>query len=171
MADREAAAALVDRIESLGGSCWIAPRDVGPGEVWADCLAAAVANCQRMLLCFSRHAQASEHVLRELTIASGRAKPIVTVRLDHVEPADRFEYQLSISQWVDATRGDRSWDDIAAVIHSLAGAKSASRIEPRTPRDPVRLADPDDWGRGRINLWLRSKTSRRERRSAHDHGG
>jgi|HubBroStandDraft_1064217.scaffolds.fasta_scaffold12111_2 TolB-like protein/tetratricopeptide (TPR) repeat protein len=93
--------ALVTALERQGLKCWIAPRDVAPGALYADEIINAINGTKVLVLVLSENAVASPHVGKELERASSKRKPIVTLRTDTALLTTAFEYFLSESQWID----------------------------------------------------------------------
>ena len=63
------AVAVCSAIEERGVRCWIAPRDIPPGEAYAGAIIEAIRSSKAVVLIFSRHADASAHVLAETSTA------------------------------------------------------------------------------------------------------
>lgn len=120
--DADSARALCEQLEALGLRCWIAPRDIGPGEHYADVIDAALRLSRALVLVLSDAALASPHVLREAERALHHRAHIFPVRLSAVQPGGAFGYLLSGCQWTDAPPG-RNWK---AVAERLAYALSAT---------------------------------------------
>jgi TolB-like protein len=93
--------AIVENLEQRGIRCWMAPRDVKPGTVYADAIIRAINEARALVLVLSSSAMASEHVCREVERAGSKHKQIVAVRVDAVELSAELEYFLSRSQWID----------------------------------------------------------------------
>ena len=89
-------------LEAAGHRCWIAPRDIDPGQDWAASIVAAIRGAQIMLLVFSRHANQSPQVKREVERAANSGKVLLPLRIDDVVPEDALEYYLSTPHWLDA---------------------------------------------------------------------
>src|SRR5476651_1662173 len=68
--DVAVADAIVEALERHGLSCWIAPRDVVPGESYAGAIVHAIDASKLLVLVLSEHGCASQHVLREVERAS-----------------------------------------------------------------------------------------------------
>jgi TolB-like protein len=100
-------AALADQVcaalESAAFPCWIAPRDVRPGEPYAAAIVEAINACRLMVLVLTKTATESPHVLREVERASSKKRPVLSIRLDATELPPELEYFLSANQWLDAT--------------------------------------------------------------------
>ena len=125
--DAAVADAVVTALESNGVKCWVAPRDVVPGEFYAGAIVRAIDATGAMVLVLSENAARSEHVLREVERASSRRHPVLSFRLDLAPmPAD-LEYFLNSSHWLDAsaTGVDRALPKLVdAVIRAVASTSS-----------------------------------------------
>jgi TolB-like protein/Tfp pilus assembly protein PilF len=100
--DAEVANQICQFLESHGVSCWMAPRDVKPGSVYADAIVRAINEASALVLVLSGAAMASEHVSREVERAASKRKQIVAFRVDAARLSAELEYFLSRSQWIDA---------------------------------------------------------------------
>src|SRR5476649_1363729 len=101
--DKAVADAVCQALERAGVPCWIAPRNVVPGESYAGAIVHAIDAAKLIVLVLSQHGAASPHVLREVERASSKRHPVVTFRIDSAPlPAD-LEYFLNTSQWLDAS--------------------------------------------------------------------
>ena len=70
--DKDIVDGIVASLEALGLSCWYAPRDV-VGR-YAKAIVDAISHSKIFLLCLSRNAAKSEHVLNEIEIAYNKRK-------------------------------------------------------------------------------------------------
>ena len=130
-ADAAIADAVVEALERRGLKCWIAPRDVVPGEFYAGAIVHAIDAAKAVVLVLSAHAASSQHVLREVERASSKRHPVVSLRVDLAPmPAD-LEYFLNTSQWLDA-----SATGIERALPTLVDA--VSRAVAPSPADPPR---------------------------------
>ncbi|WP_266180394.1 toll/interleukin-1 receptor domain-containing protein [Dyella humicola] len=100
--DREAAFALVQRLEARGISVWIAPRDVSPAADWAAEIIDAISSARLMVLVFSGSSNDSGQVRREVERAVHKQLPILPFRIEDVLPSKSLEYFLSAQHWMDA---------------------------------------------------------------------
>jgi adenylate cyclase len=99
--DAAVANQVCEFLESHGVTCWIAPRDVKPGAVYADAIVRAINEANALVLVLSGAAMASEHVSREVERAASKHKPVVAFRVDAAALSAELEYFLSRSQWID----------------------------------------------------------------------
>jgi uncharacterized protein YecT (DUF1311 family) len=104
-----------------GVDCWIAPRDVGPGEAFDTAIMKAIRDSAGVLLLFCSQSDKSPHVKRELILADSAHKAIIPLRLEEIVPDD-LAYHLASAQWIDwLEKRDDSIARIAAKAHQLAG--------------------------------------------------
>jgi TolB-like protein/Flp pilus assembly protein TadD len=104
--DAAVAAALVEALERHGIACWIAPRDVKAGALYADAIVRAISGAKTFILVLSESAIASSHVSKEIERASSKKRPIIALRIDAAPLTPALEYFLSESQWVEAQAGN-----------------------------------------------------------------
>jgi TolB-like protein/Flp pilus assembly protein TadD len=102
--DAPLADAVVSALEAHGLRCWVAPRDVTPGEFYADAIVGAINSTRILIVILTADAVASPHVLREVERASAKRHPVVSLRFDGAPLPAGLEYFLSASHWLDATR-------------------------------------------------------------------
>lgn len=138
-ADRKQALSVCTAIESRGTACWIATRDVAPGENYQEAIVRSIRNARAVVLIFSKAANNSDEIKKELSLASRFQVPVIALRVEDVEPSDAFAYELSTRQWIDAFEGwERSIDAVVSRIGQLRGAEAA----PVSASAPVRLGAP-----------------------------
>lgn len=134
-ADRREAAAICDTLEARGFACWMAARDVRPGENYQEAIVHAIREAGALVLVFSEHANRSDEIKKELSLASRFHVPVIAVRIADVDPSDAFAYELSTRQWIDLF--DDRTHAIDAVVRRLAEQAGVSRDEVR-PDDRTR---------------------------------
>jgi hypothetical protein len=82
--------------------CWVAPRDIKPGQTWAEAITEAISNTKIMLLIFSSNSNNSKDVIKGLTLAVNSEVLIIPFRIEFVEPNKAMQYYLSDVHWLDA---------------------------------------------------------------------
>lgn len=144
-------------LETVGLRCWIAPRDITPGQTWSGAIVAGLASSRVLVLIFSRHADASTEVLREVERASSTGKRIVTFRIENATPSGGLAYFLSATQWLDAVRRPLrpSLEQLVAGLHALLETELPARTSSEPPPE-VPEVDLDHLGRSvaRKGGWL-----------------
>jgi TolB-like protein len=133
-------------LEAGGFPCWIAPRDVVPGTLYADGIVRAINDSTVLVLILSASAVASAHVGKELERASSKRHPIIALRTDTAPLTPVFEYFLSESQWIDA--GTNGTDIaiaklVAAVQQHLTPRSTPSlHVAPQVPASGHKAESP-----------------------------
>lgn len=125
-AHEQSARRLKKILERNGFIGWMAPDDVPPGKAFDDAIVDQIGRSDVVVLLFSRGADASRHVKREMILADNQGKPVYPVRLEEV-PAAGLAYWLNDQQWVDWFDGkdatiQRAIDAIRVQIAEAAGA-------------------------------------------------
>jgi TolB-like protein len=125
--DSAVAESICTALEKDGIACWIAPRDVRPGDFYADAIVQAINACQVLVLVLSENSVASAHVLREVERASAKQRPVIAFRIDATPLPTGLEYFLSTSQWLDAGGGDlaRSFPKLVEAVRRRRAAPVA----------------------------------------------
>lgn len=100
--DKAAADAVVKRLEAVGASCWIAPRDIPPGADWVTSIMRGIGTARIMVLIYSEHANESGYIQREISRAVDKKTYIIPLRLDKTPPTEELEFLISNFQWLDA---------------------------------------------------------------------
>src|SRR5882762_861524 len=135
--DAAVASALVEALERHGVRCWIAPRDVKAGALYADAIARAISGAKAFVLVLSESAIVSSHVSREIERASSKKRPIIALRIDAAPLTPALEYFLSESQWVEAQTGSME----AAYAKLIDDIRDPARTAPRqTPAVPLEVS-------------------------------
>src|ERR1035437_8206909 len=93
--DKPIADAICAHIESAGVRCWIAPRDIAPGEDWPDAATRAIAESHIMVLVFSASSNSSQDVSRELFLAANSKLVIIPFKIENIEPEPGKQYYLA----------------------------------------------------------------------------
>jgi TolB-like protein/Flp pilus assembly protein TadD len=131
--DKAVADAVCGALESAGVACWIAPRNVTPGEFYAESIVHAIDSAKVIVLVLSQNGAASQHVLREVERASSKRHPVVSLRIDAAPLPAGLEYFLNTSQWLDAsaTGVERALSRLVdAVTSALAQPSALARSAP-----------------------------------------
>ena len=124
-ADRKQALSVCAALEKRGTPCWISCRDVAPGENYQEAIVRAIRGAGAVVLIFSKAANTSDEIKKELSLGSRYRVPVYALRTEDVDPSDAFAYELSTRQWIDAFNGrEKAIDSLAA---HLAQASSPKR--------------------------------------------
>lgn len=100
--DKSIADAVTAALEQAKIRCWIAPRDIMPGESWGGSIIEAIENSQVMVIIFSSNSNDSKQVMREVERAVQKDVVVVPFRVENIQPSRDMEYFLSATHWLDA---------------------------------------------------------------------
>ncbi|MBV9406504.1 MAG: toll/interleukin-1 receptor domain-containing protein, partial [Acidobacteriaceae bacterium] len=100
--DKPAADRICQALEEANIKCWIAPRDVPIGREWAVSIVEAIKNCSSFVLVLSASSKNAKQIAREAELADNAGLPIITVRVEDVQPPPELQYFLGNVQWLDA---------------------------------------------------------------------
>ncbi len=141
--DKPTADAACATLESRGIRCWIAPRDVLPGDEYASALVGAIHSSRLLVLVFSSGANQSPQVLREVERAVSKGLPILPLRIEDVAPSAAMEYYISSRHWLDAltTPLEQHLVQLADTV-TLLLARSPGASPPAPPAPAVRTVPP-----------------------------
>ena len=108
--------------------CWIAPRDITPGDEWGAAIIKGLNGSRMMVLIFSGHANASEQVRREVERAISQGMTVLPVRVEDVLPEGSMEFALGNRHWLDAFTPpvERKLELLARSVKTLLG----NEVEP-----------------------------------------
>jgi TolB-like protein len=142
--DVAVADAVCTALERAGVICWIAPRDVVPGEFYADAIVHAIDSTRMIVLVLSKSAAGSPHVLREVERASSKGHPVVSLRMDLMPLPPSLEYFLNTSHWLDAsTIGvTRAVPKLVESVRHVLGAASVAVAWSETAPSSAKLSRP-----------------------------
>jgi TolB-like protein len=135
--DAAAAQIIVAELEHAAVRCWIAPRDVPPGGLYADAIIRAINGAKMVVVVLSEHAVGSSHVGKEIERASSKQRPIIAVRTDATPLTPALEYFLSESQWIDLAEGglDAACARLIEAVrrlHAHPGTPTPRAFEPKS---------------------------------------
>lgn len=144
--DAAVAQKVCSALEAAGFLCWIAPRDVVPGTLYADGIVHAIDESSILVLILSAPAVASAHVGREIERAVSKRHPVVALRIDSAPLTAAFEYFLNQSQWIEGGASDAAIGQLIGAVgqHLSPGTVAQNRTPqpaaaPRKPSMPRRL--------------------------------
>ena len=95
--DRDVADAACAALEARGFACWIAPRDLLPGQDYGEGMESAIGASRLFLLIFSAETNDSMRARRELEQAAGFGLPILAFRVAEVTPIPALHFLIGES--------------------------------------------------------------------------
>jgi hypothetical protein len=100
--DELTALAVCAKLEERSIRCWIARRDLRPGDDWPPQVLDAIVECRVVVLVFSEHASASPQVRREIMNAFEEGKTVIPFRIQAAEMPRTLRLYMRNIHWLDA---------------------------------------------------------------------
>lgn len=127
--DKPIADAVCARLEQASLRCWVAPRDILPGEEYTVAIVNAIENSSILILVLSGSANVSPHISREAERAVHRGVSILPLRVEDILPSGSLEYLIGATHWLDAVTPpiDRHLDRLVQAAQLLVRRNAASR--------------------------------------------
>jgi len=116
-------------LESQGVRCWIAPRDLMPGQPYPSEIVRGIEATDALVLLATPAAVSSENVLNELEQAHRLHKMLLTVMVGRPQISRQLSYYIARLHWIEASgssvdglagrlaqalRGTASWETVAS---------------------------------------------------------
>ena len=101
--DHWLASSLCDKLEGIGITCWIAPRDLHSkaSTHYADDIVDGIEEAKALVLILSRDSNTSDHCMNEITTACDKKKKVFVFQIDQIDKLNKtFNYYLSQKQWI-----------------------------------------------------------------------
>lgn len=135
--DANEANKLVEKLESKGFKCFIAPRNIDSGSFFAEEIIDAIDNSKLIILLYSEHSKRSNYVFNEITAATSRNKKIIQVRLENIPLTKGLEFLIGSVQWLDSYK--HITDDCANGICTLFNASKddLDEIEKQVEKEKI----------------------------------
>ncbi|HEY6177701.1 MAG TPA: toll/interleukin-1 receptor domain-containing protein [Kofleriaceae bacterium] len=125
--DHSVAVRVCEALERRGLGCWLASRDVSPGDNFQEAIVKAICGVRAMVLVFTGSANNSDEIKKEVALASHYHLAVIPVRVEDVLPTGAFLYELSTRQWIDAFDDwERAMSRLADQIGAAARGPSAA---------------------------------------------
>jgi hypothetical protein len=128
--DQDIAETICQGLEVRGLSCWIACRDVHPGENFQESIVRAIRSARIMLLVFTTNANNSDEIKKELVLAGRHQVTVIPVRAEDVAPSDAFAYEFATRQWVDLFKDwEREIESLSSRIGHILDTSEPSEAD------------------------------------------
>jgi hypothetical protein len=141
--DQKIAEAICRALEARGFDCWIAARNVGPGENFQEAIVKALRGARLMLLVFTSNANNSNEIKKEVVLAGRHHVTVVPVRVEDVIPNDALAYEFATRQWIDLfTDWEREIERLVTQIGSILTETGPVRAQAGDAGVPDHRAPP-----------------------------
>ena len=109
-------------LEPHGVRCWIAPRNILPGESYPEAIVRGLSAARALVVLVSGASNLSPHVHREIERALNNRAVIIPMRVQPITPTGAMEYLLSTCHWLDAFAAfEQSLEELLARLRTLVG--------------------------------------------------
>lgn len=155
--------ALAERLRDAGLDVWIDTQGIDAADLWPKEIVQAIWGCKAFLVLISESSLLSKSVLRELSLATEKKKPVLPLKLTSVELNEDFAYHLAGVQRVaanDFEAIERALNKLGVVgvdgSRNTPGKRPALPIyRPNAGRPSLLVLPFDDLSpAGENNLWF-----------------
>lgn len=115
-------------LEAEGISCWLAPRNIMPGDDWAGAITKAIATTSVFIIICSENSISSVQVPKEIALAGSKGSYIIPYRIDNTPLNENFEYHLSASHWITADIAHKNYKNSELIAAVRTGMNKASGV-------------------------------------------
>jgi len=118
--DQEIVDEITDYLEKKGISCFVAARDIPPGEKWAKYIPPAIENCKMMVYVHSETANKSDDIDNEIALCLKYKHPILPFKISDTKYTEAKEYHLVGINWIDAFQNSKEcFEDLLTTIQDI----------------------------------------------------
>ena len=117
---------MCEFLEENGEKCFLAPRDIRGGKVYAEEIMIGIDESDWMVLILTKASNDSPHVLREIERAVSKNIPIIVYKEEEVQLNKSMEYFLMSNQWLESELS-RDFSKLLNCINDKA-EKEASNV-------------------------------------------
>lgn len=141
--NKQTAQAICHALESNKIKCWIAPRDIKPGDEYADTIEEAITSCKVFLIVFSETSQISRWVRSELNIGFSSNKPIIPFRIDPTDLRGSMRLMLNDKHWLDAyPNPEEKFSELVTVVGDILQHPASETTLPPASTTTFQAASP-----------------------------
>lgn len=131
---------IVDALERSGIRCYIAPRDIKPGSIYAEEIVNAISSSMCVVLIFSQESNASAYVLKEINSAVNHNSAIIPIRIDATKPSQSIDFYVGVHHWIEYT--DQKQSALEKLIQALRGISKEQVKEEEQKKSPAANLKP-----------------------------
>lgn len=135
--DATVANEIVSELERNDIECFIAPRDIRTGHVYAEEIVFGMDTSQVVVLVLTENSNNSQHVLREIERAVSNKLPIISYRNEELKLIPAMEYFLMSTQWLDNPWNGKHDELVAAVKELAAKQETLEQSAPEQVKSEV----------------------------------
>ena len=140
--NKQLANEICQMLEGHNFKCWIAPRNIRPGESYPKGIMNGITNSKMMVLVFTRDANDSGPVANEIENACNMKKVIIPFIAENVQMNDDLKYYLQRTHHLIAYPNPKEHFDelVNAISETLGLQKSKTLVSKSTPNVSTTVA-------------------------------
>ncbi|MGD2087459.1 MAG: SUMF1/EgtB/PvdO family nonheme iron enzyme [Candidatus Aminicenantes bacterium] len=137
VSDRKVADQICSAMETQNIRCWIAHRNILPGDEWLNAIIDAVEKSKIIVLVFSANTEQSQWVKDEITLALNRKIKIIPFRIENVSPQQSLRILDVRCQWMDAFTPplEKHIESLVKIVSRHLGLEPAIPIKKETLKE------------------------------------
>ena len=142
--DQKTAETICQALEGRGLECWMAARNVHPGENFQEAIVRAIRAAKVMLFVFSANSNNSDEVKKEIALAGTEKVFVIPIRVEDVIPNEALAYEFATRQWIDLFRDwEFALEQLTTQIVAVSAlVTSGNTTAPPTEAERVARRDP-----------------------------
>ncbi len=136
--DQKVARAICAALESRGIDCWLASRNVGPGDNFQEAIVKAIQSAKAMVLVFTDNANNSAEIKKELALASQNKLAVIPARTEDVVPTAALAYELATRQWINLFEDwEHEIENLCARVRQILPPPASDTAPPQPSPQPA----------------------------------
>jgi TIR domain len=140
--DQKVARAICAALESRGIDCWLASRNIGPGDNFQEAIVKAIQSAKAMVLVFTDNANNSAEIKKELALASQNKLAVIPARTEDVVPTAALAYELATRQWINLFEDwEHEIENLCARVRQILPPPASDTAPPQpsaqSPTQPI----------------------------------
>lgn len=147
--DKTIADTVCSKLEEKKIRCWIAPRDVPPGENFSGSIIDAIETSKVFILIWSSNTNTSDHILNELNQAFDSGITVIPFRVEDIQPSKSLKYYIGRTHWLDAITPplEQHIDKLAKSINHLLIKEEFDTNLPNDGKEKSRITTKNQTGK------------------------
>ena len=140
--DQKTAETICQALEGRGFQCWMAARNVHPGENFQEAIVRAIRAAKVMLFVFSANSNNSDEVKKEIALAGQHKVFVIPIRVEDVIPNEALAYEFATRQSIDLFKDwEFSLEQLTLQIEAVTALVTGGNVtEPPSPSERLRAA-------------------------------
>jgi TPR repeat protein len=141
--DQKVAETICQALEGRGLECWMAARNIHPGENFQEAIVRAIRAAKVMLFVFSANSNNSDEVKKEIVLAGQHKLFVIPLRVEDVAANEALAYEFATRQWINLYQDwESAIEQLTAQIRAVTAlVTSGNTTEPPTASERVQIRE------------------------------